>query len=283
MKKIFIYFLLTMVYAINYSEDISPIIYNNCTICHRPNEIASFLPFQNYEDVYNSRAMIAYVIAGDDDSRHGNPIMPPWPPDREFSKLLNERYLEDDEIQLILDWVDQGAEQGNPDLEYPIPDYPDGSSLGEPDLSFEMEESYFINGNYQDDYRCFIFSLNNEEELPMSAIEFRPGNREAVHHAIITYIPHGDADELENEDNEYGYECYGGFELNTISDLIGGYAPGLSVIEYPENIGRTIPVNSDIVVQVHYAPLMNDAEDQSSINLFFKDNPIEREIDQEIF
>ena len=182
-----------------------------------------------------------------------------------------------------LDWIDQGAEQGDPDLEYPIPDYPDGSNLGEPDLSFEMEESFFIEGNFQDDYRCFVFSLDNDEPISMSAIEFNPGNREAVHHAIITYVPHGAADNLENEDNEYGYDCYGGFELDVLTDLIGGYAPGLSVVKYPENIGRTIPTNSDIIVQVHYAPLMHDAEDQSSINLFFKDGPIEREIDQEIF
>jgi len=283
MKKLFIFFLLTITYAINYSEDISSVIYNNCTECHRPNEIGSFLPFENYDDVYNNRTLIAYVIAGDDNTRHGNPIMPPWPPDREYSTLLGERYLEDDEIQLILDWIDEGAEQGNPDLEYPMPDYPDNSNLGEPNLSFEMEEPYSIDGNFQDDYRCFVFSLENEEEIEMSAIEFRPGNREAVHHAIITYVPHGAANNLENEDDEYGYECYGGFELNTITDLIGGYAPGLSVVEYPQNIGRTIPSNSDIIVQVHYAPLMNDAQDQSSINIFFKDTFIEREIEQEIF
>ena len=283
MKKLILYFLLGFVYALNFSEDISPIIYNNCTTCHRPNEIGAFLPFENYQDVYNNRGLIAYVIAGDDDTRHGNPIMPPWPPDREYSTLLNERYLEDDEIQLVLDWVDQGAEQGDPNLEYPIPDYPDGSNLGEADLIFEMEESHFVEGNYEDDYRCFVFSLDNQEDIQMSAIEFRPGNREAVHHAIITYIPHGDADHLENEDNEYGYECYGGFGLTTTTDLIGGYAPGLSSVEYPQNIGRTIPANSDIIVQVHYAPLLTDQEDRSSINIFFKDEPIEREVNQTIF
>ena len=117
----------------------------------------------------------------------------------------------------------------------------------------------------------------------MSAIEFRPGNREAVHHAIITYIPYGTADNLDNQDPSYGYECYGGFGLSTVTDLIGGYAPGLSVVEYPEGIGRTIPANSELIVQVHYAPLMNDAEDLSSINMFFKDEAIEREINQVIF
>ena len=283
MKIIIFYFLIGFLQAINFSEDISPIIYNNCTTCHRPNEIGAFLPLENYQDVYNNRSLITYVIGGGDDLRHGNPMMPPWPPDRQFSTLLDERYLEDEEIDLIVSWVESGAIQGDPTLENPIPEYTEDSALGEPDLIFEMEESHFIEGNYEDDYRCFVFSLDNEEEIELSAIEFRPGNREAVHHAIITYVPHGAADHLENLDNQYGYECYGGFNLNSTTDLIGGYAPGLTSIEYPETIGRTIPENSDILVQVHYAPLLTDQEDLSSINIFYKEEDIEREIEQYIF
>ena len=283
MKNFIFYFLITFLNAINFSEDISSIIYNNCTSCHRTSEIGAFLPLENYQDVYNNRSLIAYAVGGGDDLRHGNPMMPPWPPDREFSTLLDERYLEDEEIDLIISWIENGAIQGDPNLEYPMPNFPDGSTLGQPDLVFEMEESHFIEGNYEDDYRCFVFSLENEEEIELSAIEFRPGNREAVHHAIITYVPHGAADHLENSDNQYGYECYGGFNLSTTTDLIGGYAPGLSSVEYPETIGRTIPQNSDILVQVHYAPLLTDQEDLSSINLFYKEENIEREINQYIF
>ena len=79
--------------ALDYSEDISPIIYNNCTSCHRPGQIASFLPLTNYEEVFNDRFWIAYAIEGDEESRHGDPIMPPWPADRSYSTLLDEMYL----------------------------------------------------------------------------------------------------------------------------------------------------------------------------------------------
>ena len=54
-----------------------------------------------------------------------------------------------------------------------------------------------------------------------------------------------------------------------VQPIIGGYAPGVTSVEYPEDIGRTLPANSDIIVQLHYAPLLNDAEDISSINVFF--------------
>ena len=281
MKFFFLTLLSIFCYGIDFSNDISPIIYNNCTECHRPNEIGAFLTFQNYEEVYNNRYLIAYAISYDE--RHGEPLMPPWPPDREFSTLLDERFLTDDEIQLVLDWIDLGAPQGNPNEEYPMPEFPEGSTIGNPDIVLDMEESFFIEGDYEDKYRCYVLPLNNEEDIEMSAIEFRPGNREAVHHAIITYVPSGSADYLDNQDSAYGYECYGGFNLNNTTDLIGGYAPGVTTVKYPDNIGRIIPAQSDIIVQIHYAPLLNDAEDISSINIFYKDTPIEREITQYIW
>ena len=62
-----------------------------------------------------------------------------------------------------------------------------------------MEES-FIEGDYEDKYGCYVLPLNNEQDIEMSTIEFRPGNREAVHHAIMTYVPSGSADYLDNQD-----------------------------------------------------------------------------------
>ena len=35
--------------ALDFSIDISPIIYENCTSCHREGQIASFLPLENYD------------------------------------------------------------------------------------------------------------------------------------------------------------------------------------------------------------------------------------------
>ena len=268
--------------GLDYSTDISPIIYQNCTSCHRTGQIGSFLPLTNYEEVFNNRYWIAYAIAGEDDARHGDPIMPPWPADRSYSTLLDEKYLTEDEIHTFLDWIDIGAIQGDPAIEYPMPNFPEGSTIGTPDLVIDMAESYFIEGNYEDDFRCFILETNFAEDVDLSAMEFRPGNLEAVHHAIIVAVPEGSADALDETDSNYGYECFGDFGTNNISDFLGGYAPGMLTREWPQGIGQQIPANSDLIVQIHYAPLNTDQMDQSSINIFFKDETVDRYIQEEL-
>ena len=111
--------------------------------------------------------------------------MPPWPPDQDYSSLLDEHFLTDDEKQVISDWVSNGMPQGDPSQEAEMPYFSQGSAIGEPDYVFELEEEYFIEGNNLDDYRVFVFQTNFTEDTYIKAIEFRPDNREAVHHALM--------------------------------------------------------------------------------------------------
>lgn len=253
-----------------FSEDIAPIIYNNCTSCHRAGEIGP-MPFTNYEEIAAWGGMIKYVTAIQ--------YMPPWKPDKSYSSFIGEKGLSESELQLIADWVDNGMPQGDPTLEPPLPNFPDGSQLGAPDLVLEMEEAYTIEGNNEDDYRVFVLPTNLNEDKEIAAIEFRPGNKRAVHHALIAYNTTGAAAEMDAETPEYGYEVFGGFGVGT-QGRFTGYTPGIQTIPYPQGVGKTLPAGADILIQVHYAPLPTDETDQSSLNIFFKqtDDPIEREV-----
>ena len=268
-----------ILFPVNFSEDISPIIYQNCTECHRSGEIGAFLPLTNYQEVYNNRNWISYSISTSEDYRHGDPIMPPWPPDDEYSSLVGERTLDEDEVDLFLDWVEEGGAQGDPLLESSIPEFPNGSAIGVPDMVLEMEESIDIEGNYEDYYRCFIFDLDSDNDIYYSAIEVRPGNNQAVHHAVIVAIPHGSADYLDAEDDEYGYECFGGFGVNETTDLLAGYAPGTKPNQWKNGLAQKIPAGWDLLVQMHYAPVLVDMEDQTSINIFIAEGEIDRVIE----
>lgn len=246
---------------VNFSEDIAPIIYNNCTSCHRPGEIAPF-SLTNYSEVASWGSMIEYVI------QIG--YMPPWKPDREYSQFIGESGLTPQEVQLISDWVAAGVPQGDPALEPPLPSFPSGSQLGTPDLVLEMSEDYFIQGNNQDDYRVFVLPSGLTEDKEIAAVEFRPGNKQAVHHALLAYEINGQAAALDAQSAEYGYESFGDFGVPTQGSFTG-YTPGIQPIFYPEGIGITLPAGADLLMQIHYAPLPTDESDRSLLNIFFKE------------
>ena len=255
---------------VNFSEDISGIVYNNCTECHRDGQSGP-MSFTNYEEVAALGFMIKVVTQTD--------YMPPWHADPEYTNFVGERFLTNEEKQLISDWVDGGMPQGDPALEAPIPDFPEGSAVGEPDFVLTMEEEYLIEGNNQDDYRVFVFETNFSEDKDLRSIEFIPGNLEAVHHVLINIDTEGDCAALDAATPEYGYECESGFCTGGIPFLATGYVPGMVPPVWNNDVGLILPQGADIAIQVHYAPNSIDQYDQSSINLFFKDQSIEREVD----
>jgi len=165
--------------------------------------------------------------------------MPPWSPNKEYSHFVGERGLTNDEIQLITDWVSEGSPQGDPNLEPPLPDFPSGSQLGTPDLVLEMSEDYFIEGNNTDDYRVFVLPTGLTEDKEIAAVEFRPGNTKAVHHALLAYETNGAATEMDASTPEYGYEQFGSFGVQVQGNFIG-YTPGISTVKFPPGIGVTL-------------------------------------------
>ena len=267
---------------ITFSEHISPIIYNKCTECHRSGE-AGPSSFTNYEEVASQGTnLIAVTESG---------YMPPWPPDPTYTphSMLDQRFLTEEEKQLIADWVEGGMIEGDPSLEAEIPEFPVGSAIGDPDYVFEMEEEYFIEGNNADDYRVFVFPTGFTEDTYIKSIEFRPDNREAVHHAIMMVDVTGTAAALDADSPDVlGYESFGGFSLDGVSPndyvFLGGYAPGMNPIVWNGELGMKIPAGADLLCQIHYAPSSIDEWDRSSINVFTKPaSEVEREVQMKMW
>ena len=256
---------------VNFSEDISSIVYNNCTECHRDGQSGP-MSFTNYQEVASLGLMIKYVTQSG--------YMPPWHADPDYSNFIGERFLTDQDKQLISDWVDGGMPQGDPSLEAEMPNFPEGSAVGEPDFVLTMEEEYLIEGNNQDDYRVFVFETNFSEDKYLKSIEIMPGNYAAVHHVLIN-IDEGACAAIDASTPEYGYECESGFCTGEVPQLSAGYTPGMVPPLWNNDIGMLLPAGADISIQMHYAPSSIDQYDQSSVNLFFKEQPVLREVQVE--
>jgi hypothetical protein len=258
----------TYAQSVTFAEHIAPIIFNNCTSCHRQGEIAP-MPFTNYSEVAAYAGMIDYVTQ--------IKYMPPWKPDPAYRTLLDERRLSATEIQLIKDWVTQGAPEGNPALTPAPPVFPAGSQLGTPDAVITMTQKFAHAGNNTDNYRIFVLPTSFATAKNISAIEFRPQNTKIAHHAIFALDTTGQARLMDAQTPQYGYDGFGGFGFNNVQSVNwNAWVPGNTPRYTPTGIGRRLPKNADILVQMHYGPTPIAQTDSSVVNLFFSNAPVTR-------
>ncbi len=88
---------------ITWSDDIADIVYTNCSACHRDAGIAPFPLIDFDEDIAPNVNGILDAV--------GTGFMPPWIADTTYQHYIKERVLSSEEIQLIADWVANGAPQ----------------------------------------------------------------------------------------------------------------------------------------------------------------------------
>ena len=254
---------------VTYHADVAPIIHNACMECHRTGEIGP-MPFTSYEEVSAYGPFIEYVTSIG--------YMPPWTPDAEYSHFVGERVLSAAEIETISAWVDADMPEGDPADNPGAPDFPEGSQIGEPDLVFSMPQPYAHEGDMTDQYQVFVIPTDFEEDVTVRALEVRPGNGAIAHHAILGLDIEGIAATLDAQDPAPGYESFGDFGFDAFENFFGGWVPGTQTTVYPEGIGRVIPADSDLLIQMHYGPNSVEETDQTEVNVFLTDGPIDREV-----
>lgn len=253
---------------ITFYKHIEPIIKNHCQPCHAPGKAAPF-SLISYEDVASKGDFIAHLTS----IRY----MPPWKADNSFQRYLNERVLPDSAISLIAEWVSQGM--------------PRGKAIGKkkgakavttadlhPDLTLTMKIPYRILTDDKDDYRFFNIPTNLPRDEYITRIEFQPGNRKLVHHSrLMTDTTHRvrAIDGLSANDPGIGaFERY-----PPLDKFLYGWVPGNFPIVFPKGTGKRLHRDTDIILNIHYAPNARDGQtDQSSIRFYFSKGPVEREV-----
>ena len=260
--------------TVTFHADIAPIIYAECTECHRAGEIGP-MPFTTYAEVAAHGNFIEYVTQTN--------YMPPWTPDHNYSTLRGERFLTEDQKALISAWVADGMPEGDPADNPGLPDFPEGSQIGEPDLVLSMPEPFTHVGDMVDQYQVFVIPTGFTEPTEIAAVEIRPGNNTVDHHALIGYTDNpsiiAQAQALDAADPNPGYESFGDYGVDVEQFLFGGWVPGTPPIEFPPTLGHVAQPGSHLLLQMHYGPSPVEEVDQTEINLFFAEAPIQREVE----
>ncbi len=241
---------------VTWSDQISRLFQKRCQGCHRSGEIGPFT-LLTYEDSVGWQEMIREVVT--------NHRMPPWHANPELGEFMNDSRLSDEEIELVVDWVSNGAPEGDRTKLPPPREWVEGWPFGEPDEVIDMaDEPHAVPADAQAEYRYFFVDPGWKEGRWIKASWCRPGNPAVVHHINVYFRPPWQS----------WNEWRGG-----MVNLVSGFLPGQStvMVEF-DGTGLYIPAGSELVFEQHYTPNGTPQEDLSSLGLKFAEpEEIERE------
>ena len=161
--------------------------------------------------------------------------------------------------------------EGDPAKLPALPKFTAGWQLDEPDLIVKMTEPFPVPAEGRDIYRSFVVPLNLPKDKWLKAIEFRPGTRSVVHHCLFSYDTTGEARRLDRADRQPGFRRMRRQGRGVGS--LGGWAVGGQPRELPDDLAWHLPKAADLVLSMHYHPSGKPERDQSSIGLYFTDQP----------
>jgi hypothetical protein len=216
----------------------------------------------DYESAFAYRSLIQSYVEYN--------LMPPWTADTSFQHYFGERVLTEYERNTIIDWANDGAVEGDPDLAPPPPVYTGDQVLpGVPDLVIEMPEYMSKATELHDDYICITLPTGLTEDRKVKAIEIIPGNHSIVHHCLL-YL---DEDSTYPTDTTDG-NCGGPSSI----PLMAGYTPGASPTIFPSgddfSSGMLMSEGSDVVFAMHYPHGSYGEYDQTRVHIYFYNEPV---------
>ncbi|MGD1097329.1 MAG: tetratricopeptide repeat protein [Bryobacteraceae bacterium] len=250
-----------------FAHDIAPIVYQYCAPCHRPGEMSPF-PLLRYEDVKQHATQIA-------DATHRR-VMPPWLPESGHGDFSDSLRLSDAQIQLIADWVSQGAPEGPATEALPPPAFTDGWQLGPPDLILEAARAYTVPASGPDVYWNFLFPTTMKTVRYVRAVEIRPGGKGMVHHANM-YVDWTRSARAQEKTPGAGFPGMDPVIERTAFEPDDGHLlfwkpGGLPYVE-PDGLAWRLGPGSDLVLNAHLRPMGKPEQVRPSIGLYFTDKP----------
>ena len=274
--------------APTFHKDALPILQAHCQECHRPGEAAPF-SLMTYAEARPWAKAIKAAVA--------TKKMPPWFANPEHGKFSNDRSLEQEEIDILTRWVDQGAKEGSKTNSpnkfsrhaHLTPQLTDGWTIGTPDLIVEMPQAVTIPAKGTVEYCWIAVPTELTEDRWIESVEVRPGARQVVHHIVlysrdkdskfmsmaklgVPFTPPGrQGTPPPRKDEGKGFWE---FQFNPAGvEIQGLFVPGGDPYKANPGQARLLKAGSDIVFQMHYTANGKETMDKSRVGFRFAKTP----------
>lgn len=222
-------------------RDVAPLLDRHCNGCHRAGQVGPF-DFTTYDAAAAYAPEIARYILG--------AKMPPWRARPSPVVFSNSRQLPDSVTARLLDWTNTGTKPGVPP---PSPKRHPQWNLGAPDLVLSQPREHTVSAEKTVDIVTFDISATElgveARARYFDAFEFRPSNRNLLHHAI----------------------------LRIAGKPIAAWAMCDNGVRLPQGVAWQIPRGATLTVELHYFKRnLNSARDLTRLALYFAKQPPRR-------
>jgi Tfp pilus assembly protein PilF len=252
---------------LTYSKDVAPLIQDRCGMCHHAGGSAPF-SLTSFAETKRHAAQITEVTR--------RRLMPPWKADPSDGPFVGQHPLSDTEIQLLKDWADAGAPEGDPHDAPPPRRWSEGWQLGTPDLVITLPQPYTVPPDGTDLFRIFAIPIPTDRVRFVRGLEFRPGNPKVVHHANIRVDPTAASRRLDDADPAPGYDGVIARSAEYPDGHFLGWTPGQVSPLLPADLSWRLEPHTDLVVELHMQPSGKPEAVAPSIGFYFSDAPATR-------
>jgi mono/diheme cytochrome c family protein len=237
---------------VTWAEDVAPIFYQSCVECHQPEGIGPF-SLIDYQSARRYSRRIAELV--------GAREMPPWHIDKDIGiqDFKNDVSLSDAQIATVVEWVEDGAVQGDPSRAPTPPEVHSGAEwrlaeqFGPPDLIIRSTPIDIPLSGLDIWWTPEVVVDGIDTPRWVMANETKPSyplGRKVVHHANTNLVPAG------SDGRGSGFSNFG---VGKPFDI------------YPANTGQLIGPGDKLNFNIHYYPAAGEpvSNDVVEIGLWF--------------
>ena len=253
--------------AVTFDRDVAPIVFGNCSTCHRSGGSGPFPLLSCSDAKEHAREIVAATRAR---------YMPPWLPEPGYGDFKGARRLTHAQIDVLHRWVEGGEIEGDP-KDLPLaPNFLERWQLGKPDLVLTAP-SYTVpaHGDHGHDvFRNLVVPVPLSGPRYVKAVEFHPGAAGIFHHANILTDPTGSSRRLDGMDGQPGFS---GMNLEIESDHFDPdshflfWKPGTSPSAETDGIAWRLDPGTDLILNLHMRPHGQPEVVQPQVGLYFTD------------
>src|SRR5215813_11080183 len=265
---------------VTFTKDVAPILFKNCAVCHRPNDIAPFSVL-SYKDARPWAKSIREKVL----SRE----MPPWGADPHYGEFSDAWRI------------------GKPDVALPMPEEFTLDARGADDyIYFRVPTNFtedkwvqaaeFRPGNKRVVHHAVVFIETPQMVEAARAMakrngrEFDPRNGTSVFERApgpeAQFLKEGtvwrarmDAHVVDDACAQSNTGARSG-AAGAGSVILTAYAPGKNPDVYQPGIAKRIPAGSNLILQMHYSKTTGRVEkDRTSVALVFAKQPVEKTVE----